>query len=183
MTQIGNQPYPYTDTKDRLTNAIIGIDFEHHMVHKGDTYTVSYLSKGVANNGYLDIHVTGVTNDAHIKISYSSEGKSYFNSYAGTTYSNQGTSITPFNRCICQTNTATTLVRHTPVINVLGTLRTSEFIGSSGAAVVRAGGTGGGNIESIVNPGYDLLVRLQNVSGSASDLQITLNFYELEPDA
>lgn len=156
------------------------MEWEHHMVHTGDTYTVSYRSPAVINNGFLDIRVTGVKKDAHVKITYSCEGKGLFTSYSGTTYTVAGTGITPFNRNLCSTKTATTLIRHTPTIDVLGTKRVDEFVGSAGAAVTRAGGVGGSNIETIVNPGYDLLLRLQNISGSASDLSMTISFYELD---
>ena len=170
----------YLPNVDRLTNALNVIEWEHHMVHKEQTYTASAYSAAVANNGYLDVRITGVKKDCHVKVTYSSEGKALFKTYSDTTYSGAGTTVTPFNRCICSTNTAVTLIRKAPTVNVLGTLRLEEFVGSAGAAVARAGGIGGGNIESIVNPGYDILLRLQNVSGSASDLQMTLNFYELE---
>lgn len=169
----------YLPNVDRLTDGLNILEWEHHMVHIGETYTISYLSAAVATNGYLDIHITGVTNDCHAKITYTSEGKAYFKSYSGTTYTDVGTALTPWNRCLCSSNVAATLVRHTPTVNVLGPLRANEFVGSAGAAVARAGGVGGGNIESIINPGYDLLLRLQNMSASASDLQMTINFYEI----
>lgn len=172
----------YLPNEDRLTEALNIIEWEHHMVHKGQAYTASIYSSQVANNGYLDVRITGVKKDCHVKVSYTSEGKAFFKTYSGTTYSNDGTTVTPFNRCLCSTNVAKTLIRKAPTVNVLGTLRLEEFVGSGGAAVARAGGTGGGQLETIINPGYDLLLRLQNVSGNASDLQITLNFYELEPD-
>jgi len=167
---------------DSLTKSLVNLDWEHSMVHSEKTYTISYRAPAVAINGYLDIHLTGVTNDAHLKVNYSSEGKAIFNSYVGTTYTNEGTTLTPWNRCICATNVATTLVRLNPTINVLGSKRTDEFVGSAGAAVTRAGGVGGSNIETIINPGCDILLRLQNISGSTSDLQMTLNFYELLPE-
>lgn len=172
----------YLPNEDRLTKGLNTIDWEHHMVHKRKTFTVSYTSLAVADNGYLDMHLTGVVNDAHVKITYTTEGKARLKTYAGTTYTNVGTPYIPFNRCICAGDVATSLVHINPTINVLGSLRGDDFVGTGGAAVTRAGGTGGGNIESIVNPGYDLLIRLQNVSGSASDLNIVINFYELPPE-
>jgi len=180
MPQISSQPYPYYDIQDRLAEVPISIDYEHHMVHREKTFSVSYTSTSVASNGYLDIRVTGVTNDAHLKINYTTEGKARLKTYVGTTYTVDGTSYTPFNRCICSTNVATTLIRINPTINVLGTIRADEFVGSA-AASNRAGGVGGGSIESIVNPGYDLLIRLQNVAATAADLCLVLNFYELPP--
>jgi len=172
----------YLPNEDRLTKALNHIDWEHHMVHRKKTFTVSYISLAVANNGYLDIHLTGFKNDAHTKITFSSEGKAYFKTYSGTTYTSAGTAYTPFNRCICSTTAATTIVGINPTINVLGSLRGNDFVGITGAAVIRAGGTGGESIETIINPGYDLLLRLQNVSGTTADLNMVINFYELSPD-
>jgi len=170
----------YLPNEDRLTKALNIIEWEHHEVHAGNTYTVSFRSAAVANNGYLDLHIVGTTKDAHVKITYSCEGKVLFKTYSATTYTVVGTAITPWNRNMCSTNTAVTTFYHTPTINVLGSQRVDEFVGTGGAAAVRAGGVGGSSIETVVNPTKDLLLRLQNVSGSASDLQFTINFYETD---
>jgi len=155
------------------------IEVEHYQVHEGKCYTVSYRSASVANDGYLRIRIKPVGVNAHVKVTYSSEGKALFKSYAGTTYSNNGTAITPWNRNIGSSNVSATLCYHTPTINVLGSQRADEFVGSAGAAVARAGGVGSGSIETVIQAGNDLLLELQNKSGSTSDLQMTINYYEI----
>lgn len=38
MSQISTQPYPYTDTKDTATNALMIVDYPHHEIHSGSHY-------------------------------------------------------------------------------------------------------------------------------------------------
>ena len=65
-----------------------------------------------------------------------------------------------------------------PVINVLGTLRGNDFVGSSGATPTRIGGSGLGDTETIINAVTELLIEVQNVRGSASDINFIFNLYE-----
>ena len=164
---------------DLLTKAINSIDWEHHEVHQGNTFTVSFRSAAVANDGYLRIHLKPAIKDCHLKLTYACEGKALFKSYSGSTYSNIGTELTPWNRSIGSANVADTKVYHTPTVTP-GILRVDEFVGTGGATAQRAGGVGGTSIETIIEAGQDLLLELQNKSGSASDLQLTISFYEIE---
>lgn len=168
--------------KDTDGGVYIGtIDVIHQAVHLGKMHTVSYTSLAVADQGYLRLRIkASATKDIHTRIAWSSEGKSRLKSYVGTTYSNNGTPYTPFNRQSKLANSMTGLVYINPTINVLGTQRGNDFIGAAGAAVVRVGGTGASDIETIISAGTEVLFEIQNVSGSASDLNFIANIYERE---
>lgn len=51
-------------------------------------------------------------------------------------------------------------------------------MGGGGATAQRFGGTGSSDIETIIKAGQTLLIDIQNLRGSASDLNIIANLYE-----
>lgn len=152
------------------------IDAVHQAIHLRGMYTISRTALNVANLGFHDIHVRPPAGyEAHLRFVIVTEGKAYFKTYQGTTYTADGTAITPFNRAT--NGDATTLLAwHTPTINVLGTLRGDDMIpgGTGGNAT---GGNISGELESIIAPNTDILFRVQNVKGTAGDLNIILNYY------
>ena len=161
-------------------NVYIGqIGVLHQTVHKGYMHTLSYTSLAVVNDGYLRVRfVAPADKDIHLRLAWTSEGKSRLNSYVGTTYTGDGTPIIPFNRQTGKVSNLEGTYFINPTINVLGTRRGNDFIGASGAAASRVGGTGASDIETIVSAGTELLVEIQNVRGSASDLNLVANLYE-----
>ena len=106
-------------------------------------HTLSYTQEGVLNNGYLRVRfVAPADKDIHLRLAWTSEGKSRLKSYVGTTYTTPGASIVPFNR---QTGLPSNLEGTffiNPTINALGTLRGNDFVGAGGATAARVGGTG-----------------------------------------
>lgn len=157
------------------------IDIIHQTVHQGYMHTLSHTKLNVADNGFLRVRfVAPADKDIHIRISWASEGKSRLKTYIGTTYTANGTPIVPFNR---KTGLASNLQGTyfiDPTINVLGTLRGNDFLGAGGGVSARVGGTGSSDIETIISAGTELLVEIQNVRGSASDLNLIANLYERE---
>ena len=136
------------------------IDVLHEAVHEKKMHTISLTTLSVA------------------RLAWGSEGKSRLKTYIGTTYSANGTVYTPFNRQTKEANNLECVVYVNPTINVLGTARGNDFVGSGGATAQRIGGTGSSDIETIVNAGTELLIEVQNVRGSASDLNLICNIYE-----
>lgn len=158
---------------------IVIIDVLHQLVHKSYMHTLSYTKLAVADNGYLRVRfVAPADKDIHLRLAWASEGKSRLKSYVGTTYTANGTAITPFNRKTSKPNLLTGSFYIDPTINVLGTLRGNDFLGAGGGAASRVGGTGSSDIETIVSAGTELLIEIQNVRGSASDLNFIANLYE-----
>ena len=157
------------------------IDIIHQTVHQGYMHTLSHTKLNVADNGYLRVRfVAPVDKDIHIRIAWASEGKSRLKTYIGTTYTANGTPKIPFNRNAALTSNLEGTYFIDPTINVLGTLRGDDFIGASGAASTRVGGTGSSDVETIISAGTELLVEIQNVRGGTSDLNIIANLYERE---
>jgi hypothetical protein len=111
-------------------------------------------------------------------MAWTSEGKSRLKTYINTTYSAAGTAYTPFNRKTGTVSNFGGTIAIDPTINVIGTMRGNDFLGTGGAASSRIGGTGASDIETIVSAGTELLIEIQNVRGSASDLDFIANLYE-----
>ena len=160
----------------------ITIDIEHQKVHEGRHYTVNYLEKAVANNGYARLRITTGARAVHIIIAVDTEGKSYWQTYSGTTYTADGTlpdgvKLTFFNRFIDNDGTTTT-VRYNPTVNVLGTLRGNRVVWG-GLGPQSTGGSDASRIESIIPPNKDVLLVVQNASGQAKDMAVVLDWYEV----
>lgn len=152
------------------------IDPVHQAVHERGMYTVSKTFKAVANNAFVDFHIVPPAGyEAHTRISIVTEGKVYFTSYVGTTYTAEGTVYIPFNRASNgDATTATVKFGTTP--NVLGTLRGDDMI-NGGTGGNSAGGSLNQDIESIVAPLDDFLLRVQNVAGTTKDINFIINYY------
>lgn len=164
---------------------VLSIDVTHQKVHEGVSYTANYLKKAVANNGFLRLHFkTGIAS-AHLVIELECEGKVYFRTYSGVTFTDEGnppselltSELTLFNRLVCATNGNKTNVFSDPVFTG-GLLRGNRMLpfGTGGTA---SGGSSSSRIESIICPNSSFVIELQNVSGQARDLGIVLDWYEV----
>jgi hypothetical protein len=43
MGQISTQPYPFIDTQDEVSGSLVTVDFAHHEIHEGDSFTYDDL--------------------------------------------------------------------------------------------------------------------------------------------
>jgi hypothetical protein len=164
-----------------LRPAVLAIGEEHYETHARNLFTISKTNRTVPNNNYVYYRIKPVDKECHIQINWSSEGKGYLRTYSiDTAFPLVSTAITPFNRVIGSSRTATTLcyTLETATANVLGTLRGDDAIGASGAAPSQAGGASGGRLETVIPPGHEFLIEIQNVRGSAGYINVILNFYE-----
>ena len=84
--------------------------------------------------------------------------------------------MTVFNRLSGGSAPATT-IRYNPTVNVLGTIR-GNFTVFAGTGPQSTGSSNGDRYESILTANTDVLVTLTNVSGSAQDLELILEWYE-----
>lgn len=171
------------DGWNNIEDYIRQIDYMHDHTHKGKILTTSNTQRAVAPNGVFGLLFTAsATKETHISLTYSSEAKAYFQTYAGGTYT-EGTSITPFNRKGSSSITYGGTVLLNPTVSVAGTLRGDEAVGSGGNVQTRAGGTSGTGIESVIAPNGKLYLYLQNGATVTSDLTIITNLYEETPYA
>lgn len=164
-----------------LNSSLEIIDHTHAEIHEGNYYTANHFFQAVANNGYADLHmITGSTKIIHLVAVIQSEAKSYVNFYRGTTYTNNGTSVTIFNNNENSTNTAQPDVYYTPTVSATGVLLFQDFVVASTGQNPLGGRLSSRN-EWILKPDTDYLVRVQNVGGSGvtSDITLSFDFYEI----
>lgn len=158
------------------------IDIAHQHVHQGEFFTANHQELAVANNGVVRLRVTtGAANYAHVVIVINAEGKARFKTYSGTTYTAAGTAadgtkLTVFNR-LSTGSAPTSTIRYNPTVNVLGTLR-GNFTVFAGTGPQSTGSQSGDRYESLLAPNTDVLITLTNVSGSAQDMEMILEWYE-----
>jgi hypothetical protein len=157
---------------------LITSDAVHRDIHNGEVFTVSKTFVGVANSAYARIRIkASATKSTHFVASVVVEGKCYLKTYVNSTYTDNGTAFTPFNRNTSSSKTYGGNVYHTPTVNVLGSLRADDLT-NGGIGPQSAGASVLGALETVLKPGDDILIELQNVSGQAKDLNIIVNLYE-----
>jgi len=155
---------------------IESIDPVHQAIHERGMYVISKTFLAVANSGYARIHIVPPAGyEAHVRLSVNTEGKCYLKTYTGTTYTNAGTAMTPFNRATSG-GASTLLAYHTPTINVLGTPRGDDMVGG-GFGGNSFGANANQEFESVIAPGTDFMLELQNEAGSAKDINLVFNYY------
>ena len=164
------------DTDSTVYMGIISV--LHQIVHRKKMHTISYTKEDVSADGTLLVRVIASNDkDVHARISFNGENKTRLKSYIGTTYTLDGADYQPFNRQTSSGNTLEAEIQIDPTVDVIGTLRGNDFIGS-GAAGARAEGTGQADIETIINAGTELLLEVVNAGAVSSDLGIIVNLYE-----
>lgn len=158
---------------------LITIDYLHQKVHEGRMLFVSHIFRNVANGATVYIrHIAGPTKYLHSEVLATSAGQWLFQSYAGTTYTANGTLLNILNRKSDSTYSPEVLFYHTPTINVLGTVRLGFLFGSGTNPAQASTGLFSERLESNFAPLTDVLVGFTNESGSVKDISVTFNFYE-----
>lgn len=151
-----------------------------YMIEQGLYFTAEHLFTSVLSDAYVYLRITNPSTDkyVHVQFNVNNEKKLYVASFSGTTYSNNGTAVTMFNRNSASSNTPSALVYHTPTINVLGTQRGNSMIAINSDQYVQIGGAPSSYVETVIAPSNDILIRLQNKGGTTQDIAITVNWYE-----
>lgn len=157
------------------------IDKIHQEIHEGQVTTINYLALAVANDGYARLRITTGEKRFHVALYFDVEAKAYLKTYAGTTYTAEGTlpdtNLTVFNRNSGNAKAFLFTVRYNPTVNVLGTQRGNRLLpgGTGGNSV---GLSGGERIESVIPPNSDFLIEVQNKGGQTKDIGIIVEGYE-----
>ena len=162
-------------TIDENTGAIATIEWEHHQLHEGNTFTILEVTD-LGNGAVRDILVVSpdTTEWAHLVWEIEHELETSIQFYRDTTYTDNGTEITSFNRNGNSTNTATTLVYHTPTITNVGTLVGTIQQGNG----KKAGGSDRTSNEFILKQNTAYLIRINNLTVNNDIIFMKLNWYE-----
>lgn len=157
----------------------IAIDLTHQKVHEGASFVINGTFANIANGESAYARFKAVEQTMHIVFQIEVEGKAFFRTYSGTTYTDDGTAVAPFNRIVGSDIEVDAEVYHTPVVDVLGTRRGNRLI-PAGTGGTATGGAIGSVRESIILPGEELLVEVKNASGQIRDISIVADWYQVK---
>lgn len=169
--------------KDSIGGWFVGtIDYILTKVNEGEVYSVAYVFEDVVNEGNVMIRLkASSTHSCHFTFAIGSDGKILFKTYLNSTYTDDGLEYIPFNRKTSVTTPPNTSVYIEPVVDTLGDLRGDDLAGSGTNVPSRAGATGAGDkVETILMPGDDMLIEVEDVSGANVDISFNINFYEIK---
>lgn len=160
---------------DESTHAWKVIEYEHAEIHSGDSYhTFSVVDLGNGANRTLLFVTPDTTKWAHLLWEIDHELEASIDFYEDSTYSNNGTAITVYNRDRNSDNTNGMLVYHTPTQTAFGTMIEMSHQGSGKKA--------GGDVRSInewvlaQDTAYLLVVKNQTANDNV--VSIHINWYE-----
>lgn len=173
------------DVVDALEQAkdISILDEVHRELHKGNSYLVSRTKTGI---GYTEEYAVYINNPADsgvasefTNIEFQSEGKTEVNVYEGVTIDTAGTSITPVNNRIGAPNNSATGVQLDPDWSG-GTLRANEI--SVTSDFFSPGSAKGYSASPALDEDTNILIQLVNISGATTDMDIEMDWIELDAD-
>lgn len=155
------------------------LDIIHSRVHEGRLFSCGYYSSSVANGASLDVLIqSSATLDTHITIICEAVGDAEMYIYEGTTVSAAGTAVTASNHNRQSSKVFDGTITHTPTITAIGTQINGTGLLPAGTRASATGGETGFSSEFILALNTKYLVRITNVSGSATKMAINTNYYQ-----
>lgn len=167
---------------DDETGALVTIPTDHHEIHTGDTYLVSYKTPDaspLADNGTIAIVLTTSTREIHMIYDHACGGDCEFElSEAPTVTAATGTPMTPQNKNRNFPNANFTTALRDPTITNIGTLIENTF--APGGTGPQAGGSiGGSRNEWELKKSTKYMLRITNRAGNPQPASIRVEWYHI----
>lgn len=158
-------------------NAVTATSLRHARVHQGTFYSADHFDSALVNGGTIDLLVQIGEFEAHLRHFSSSGGQGELRIFEGTTFSAAGTAVNAVNRNREVLRPATTVITLDPTITLVGTQLDVLFVPGG------AGGNASGNfadfeMEWLLAPNTDYLVRFTNTAGTTQPAHVHLEWYE-----
>jgi len=160
------------------------ISHEHYRIHNGNSYEAGFIwSEGtaIADNANADL-VIQVNSAMHVIFDIAVGGDCEVRYYTNTVWSIPSPQdlVTAYNKNEYSANTTSNVIYANPTVSDVGTLKVPKFI--PGGGIFGQGGTDGGfsreKIWAVGSPVDSRLIRVTNRSGAATQVSITLEWYE-----
>lgn len=164
---------------NKLDHPAIVTDAPIAAILEGKGWVAQHIFEDVPNNDYRYLSIRTQDKMALIEVITDAEGKSYFKSFEGTTWSNDGTLHETFNRIIGYPREAETQVYINGTPNDIGSERFDKLI-LGGDGPKSSGSSNGIPKTSVMPPRTELTIQVQNVSGNTKDIGMTIEWAELE---
>lgn len=161
------------------SSLLVGLDFDHHQVHEGESFQWTYGPAALANGASLDYRivvgaVTATTRTPHLVIDIDSTVETWVYLYENPTTSSDGTAKVPLNRNRGSTATPNATFFEAPTVTGVGTLLTAYI---SGAGKSGGGAEPRGISEWVLKPSTVYLVRA-TAKTTGDNVAIRYQFYE-----
>lgn len=160
---------------DQHTHTLQSIDYAYHQIYEGNAYVMT-RAVDVANGLSTDILLVTGNTDLHVHLNATviSESEASFCLYEDTTTSNDGTTVTAYNRNRLSSNLPVTITKHTPTVTGVGTCIWTKHWGSGkdAGAEVRS------ENEFILKRSAKYLLRVTNATTNNNYISFLLNYYE-----
>lgn len=171
----GNQPY----TIDKATASFTTIEYDHHIIHAGDSFVITG-SSAVGNNVEISLGFTTENGSkwAHAIYNVASKDESFIKIWEGATLSG-GVILTPINRNRNSATASVNTITSNPVVSgaigvqTSGTLLEQLYI----PATKQAGFETRGTAEFILKSGTDYLFQVTSLA-AANVISPKLDWYE-----
>ena len=159
------------------------IDKVNRLTHEGKVFFVPHVFENVSGGDTVYLRHRGATTKyLNSILTITTAGDWTFTSYAGTTYTDDGTVIEPIKRKSDSTETLETIFTHTPTIDTLGTARLVQRFGFGTNPVSTSTSNVTEPLESIFSPGTDVLIELTNNNSPGGDYYLSARFDVYEDD-
>lgn len=164
-----------------IDGALVAVLYQHHEIHEGSTFLVSYKSPDaapVADNGTILFIITTHAKYAHMAFRAACGGDMEGELYEGTTVTaGTGFAMVEYNKNRASAKAATVGVRRQMTIVAVGTLIENEFVpGGTGPQAV--GGAAATRAEWVLAPNTVYMVRITNRAGNAQPMSLAIEWYE-----
>lgn len=162
---------------DDAVNAAIFINNEHHEIHEGDAYYITYVATGVASGSNADLLLLppNTTTRCHLVWSVDTNEETEFYLYEAGNVTG-GTAVTAYNHDRNSANAATLAVTHTPTVTTTGTLIYHNYQGLTGGTT-HFGSQERREQEMIMKQNTTYLFRVTS-RGAGNDISIYISWYE-----
>lgn len=148
---------PATENSDSYTTAFRVMEYEHHEIHAGDSYSYMEAVDQTINHVY-DIQITtpNTTKWAHFTFNFSVENETDWYFYENVTINLAGTTVTLLNADRNSTNTAGLTIK---VITNTTTANANADTAVAGATTVAHGITGDKKAGGDVNGRHEIILK------------------------
>lgn len=146
---------------------------------EGRGFFISHIFLAVGNGDTVYLrHKSGPDAFLHSVLNINTVGQWRFTSYSGFTLSAPGTELEPINRRSDSPFLLGTTFWHSPTVTVQGTPRLDFMFGSGNNPSQATTAAFGEEIESVFAPNAEVLIGLENLSGSTQYLSVIFNVHE-----
>lgn len=164
---------------DEITGALAVIETPHHEVHEGEMWHGEHSFASIANGANADIRLRTGADEFHVVAVVTVTGQATLTVYEGANIS-AGTAITVYNKRRITAGVAPIIMTFTPTVTATGStsIIPGRLIPGGSTPQTRVGANERRDVEWIFKPNTEYLFRVNNSSGTAIIVTISIEGYQ-----